>query len=53
MTKDLFKNKYVIRELYYLPQFPIPEFRILDDILLKHVDEETCIFIKHDKEIHT
>jgi hypothetical protein len=49
MAKGLFENKYIIRELYYLPQLPIPEFRISDDIILKQVDEETCIFILHDK----
>jgi Apea-like HEPN len=49
MAKVLFESKYVIRELYHLPQLPIPEFRISDDILLKQIDEETCIFILHDK----
>jgi hypothetical protein len=49
MAKGLFESKYVIRELYHLPQLPIPEFRISDDILLKQIDEETCIFILYDK----
>jgi hypothetical protein len=53
MAKGLFENKYIIRELYYLPQLPIPEFRISDDTILKQVDEETCIFILHDKEVYT
>jgi hypothetical protein len=49
MAKDLFESKYVVSELYNLPQVPISEFRIADDIVLKQVNEETCFFIKHNK----
>jgi hypothetical protein len=50
MAKGLFESKYIIHELYNLPQIPIPEFKIADDILLKQVGKEICVFILHDKE---
>ena len=53
MAKGLFENKYIIRELYYLPQLPIPEFRISDDIRLKQVDEETCFSYCTTREVYT
>jgi hypothetical protein len=42
-------REYVVSELYNLPQIPISEFRIADDIVLKQVNEETCFFINHNK----
>jgi hypothetical protein len=52
MAKDLFESmlSVSVSELYNLPQVPISEFRIADDIVLKQVNEETCFFIKHNKE---
>jgi hypothetical protein len=50
MAKDLFESKYIIHELYNLPHIPIPEFKIADDILLKEVGKETCVFVSHNKE---